>query len=103
MSIADQALFLLDIPPSADRRKKLENFFDLEPTIGASLRAMMPEPVAATAPAAEATPASYAVASRMSRANYEDQARAEALMSALQKLRASHQSRLANGRVIRQS
>ncbi|MGZ3695006.1 MAG: hypothetical protein ACXWQO_12665 [Bdellovibrionota bacterium] len=101
MSIADQALFLLDIPPSTSRRKKLENFFDLEQTIRASLRAAFgdAEPAAVKA---EAPPAPYSVASRMGRANYEDQARAEALMSALQKLRASHQSRMGNGRVIRE-
>ncbi|MGE3263303.1 MAG: hypothetical protein AB7K68_16100 [Bacteriovoracia bacterium] len=98
MSIADQALFLLDIPPSANRRKKLENFFDLEQTI----RAAFGEPETLTAKKTEAPPAPYSVASRMNRANYEDQARAEALTSALQKLRASHQSRMANGRVIRE-
>lgn len=102
MSIADQALFLLDIPPSANRRKKLENFFDLEQTIRASLRAAFGEPEILAAKKTEAPPAPYSVASRMNRANYEDQARAEALTSALQKLRASHQSRMANGRVIRE-
>ena len=103
MSIADQALFLLDIPPSIDRRKKPENFSDLEPTVRASLKTVMGESEPAPAQA-EAPPASYSVASRMNRANYEDQAKAEALMNALQKLRASHKNRMANGaRVIRQS
>jgi hypothetical protein len=103
MSIADQALFLLDIPPSADQRKKLENFSDLEPTVRASLRTATGEVEPAPAKT-EAPPASYSVASRMNRANYDDQAKAEALMNALQKLRASHKSRMANGsRVIRQS
>lgn len=102
MSIADQALFLLDIPPSSAKRKKLENFSDLDSIVRASLRAELGENTPAPVKT-EIAPPTYSVASRMNRANYEDQARAEALMSALQKLRASHQSRMANGRVIRQS
>ncbi|MGZ3742047.1 MAG: hypothetical protein ACXVB9_21915 [Bdellovibrionota bacterium] len=102
MSIADQALFLLDIPPSIDKRKKLENFSDLALTVGASLRTAIEE--AEPAPAqAEAPPASYSVASRMNRANYEDQAKAEALTRALRQIRASHAAKLIQTRTTGQS
>jgi hypothetical protein len=102
MSIAEQALFLLDIPPSVEQRNKLENFSDLEPVVRASIKAASGETEAAPARTEAAAP--YSMASRMSRPNYEDQARAEALTSALQKLRANYIHRPSNGtRVIRES
>ena len=105
MNIAEQALFLLDLAPSILNRKKIQNFSDLEPVVQASLRPA-PEPAEESAKPTLAAP-SYSVASRMGRANYDDQARAEALMNALQKLRANHKNRLGQGlnatRVIRES
>jgi hypothetical protein len=87
MSLAEQALFLLDILPSIQNRNKLENFSNLDQTIVASLpgtssAAETGKPVAETNP--------FSVASRMSRSNYEDQARAEALTQALRQIRASN-------------
>lgn len=90
MSLAEQALFLLDIPPSAHNRTKLENFPCLEQTIEASLPGTQ-EPAESLESPAEANP--FFVASRMSRANYEDQARAEALTQALRQIRASNASK----------
>lgn len=102
MSIAEQALLLLDIPPSINNRNKLASFSDIEPIVRASLRTALGEPEAVLPRAEVAAP--YSMASRMSRSNYEDQARAEALTNALQKLRANHKNRLGNGtRVIRES
>ena len=87
MSLAEQALFLLDIPPSIQSRTRLENFACLEQTIVASLPGTQEAPeVRETA----AEPNPFFVASRMSRANYEDQARAEALTQALRQIRASN-------------
>ena len=87
MSLAEQALFLLDIPPSIRSRARLENFTCLEQTIEASLPGTQEAPVAREA-ATESNP--FFLASRMSRANYEDQARAEALTQALRQIRASN-------------
>lgn len=91
MSLAEQALFLLDIPTSIQSRNSLENFTCLEQTISASLPGTE-ESASKAPPAAEANP--FFVASRMSRANYEDQARAEALTQALRQIRASNASKL---------
>ncbi len=94
MSLAEQALFLLDIQPSAQSRKSLENFSSLDQTIVESLPGTQSpaEPKAV----AEANP--FFVASRMSRTHYEDQARAESLTHALRQLRASHAAKSRNSR-----
>ncbi len=98
MNIAEQALFLLDTFPSAQNRKKLENFWNLDQTISASFPgALEPEVTAAVAPENP-----YSVASRMNRSNYEDQARAEALTNALRQLRAGYVTKT-NSRVIRRT
>jgi hypothetical protein len=87
MSLAEQALFLLDIAPSSKCRSSLENFGCLEQTIEASLPDKTEEP---TRPEATAEPNPFYLASRMNRASYEDQARAEALTQALRQIRASN-------------
>ncbi len=89
MSLAEQALFLLDIDPSIRSRQNPENFSSLDQTIGASLPGTQ---VAQETAQAEPEPSPFSVASRMSRSNYEDQARAEALTQALRQIRASHVS-----------
>ncbi len=96
MSIAEHALHLLDFTPNIAIRKKIENFLDLEQLVSASFGAAEPQreetqPAPATA---------YSVAARLSRSNYEDQARAEALMSALRQIRVSHAQ---SPRVIRRA
>lgn len=95
MSIAEQALSLLDIFPSIQNRTKLENFTNLDGVIVASFSL----PGSITLPALEAAPAPlttenlYAVASRMGRANYDEQAKAEALLNALKQMRAKNAAR----------
>ncbi|HEY8280447.1 MAG TPA: hypothetical protein VIH99_12535 [Bdellovibrionota bacterium] len=87
MSLAEQALFLLDIPPSALSLKNPENFPSLDQTIVESLPGM--QALADTARVVtEANP--FSVASRMRRPNYEDSLRSEALTQALKQIRASH-------------
>jgi hypothetical protein len=99
MSISEQALSLLDIVPSIASRKKLENFSSLDSEInasfpGASLPPVLPEENPASLP--------YAVASRMGRPNYEEQAKADALFKALRQMRANNSKRSPNGsRVLR--
>lgn len=87
MIIAEQALHLLDLSPNTELRKKIENFLDLEQLVSSSFGAAAPvgktewEPERAGA---------YSVAARLNRSNYEDQARAEALMNALRQIRVSN-------------
>jgi len=99
MSLAEQALFLLDIQPNIRNRKNPENFSSLEQTIVASFPVTSDSWGAAAAvevsslgngAAAVLQSSPFSVASRMSRSNYEDQARAEALTQALRQIRASH-------------
>lgn len=86
MSVLEQALSLLDVLPSVLSRKKLENFSSLDPEINASL----PGSTVAAAPAATATESLYSVASRMGRPDYEENAKAEALLHALRQMRAKN-------------
>lgn len=94
MTIAEQALSLLDIFPSIRNRTKLDNFSNLDLEIDASLPGAILAPLSV---AAELPPPSaenlYSVASRMGRANYEEQAKAEALLNALRKMRARNVAR----------
>lgn len=100
MSIAEQALVLLDIFPSISKRNKLENFFNLDSVINASF------PWAAVSgQEIDEKPSEnlYTVASRMGRSNYEEHAKAEALLHALRQMRAKNASRPSNARVLRGS
>jgi hypothetical protein len=98
MSLAEQALFLLDILPSIRSRSNPENFCSLDQTIVASFPGTR-EPEQAPVPTVEANP--FSMASRMNRSNYEDQARAEALTQALRQIRASHAAKLQQQRTTR--
>jgi hypothetical protein len=100
MSLAEQALFLLDIPPSIRSRKSLENFSSLDQTIVASFPGTQ-APAEPGKTVAEANP--FFVASRMSRSNYEDQVRAEALTQALRQIRASNAAKSSQSRSNGQS
>ena len=95
MSLAEQALFLLDIQPSIRSRSNPENFSNLDQTIVASFPGT-PAPVESAKAVVEANP--FSVASRMNRSNYEDQARAEALTQALRQIRASNAAKLSQSR-----
>lgn len=99
MSLAEQALFLLDIQPSVLSRKNLDNFSNLDQTIVASL----PGTSSPVETKTEAEPNPFFVASRMNRINYEDQSRAEALTLALRQIRASHAAKSQSSRSSRQS
>lgn len=99
MSIADTASLLLDILPSIQSRKKLENFSSLDQTIDASFPwAQLPPENSRIK--TEENP--FSVASRMNRSNYEDQARAEALTQALRQIRAKHAAKPSASRITRQ-
>lgn len=97
MSIAEQALSLLDIFPSIQNRTKLENFSNLDGVIFASLApagSSLPAMAEATSPSAPINAENlYSVASRMGRANYDEQAKAEALLNALKQMRAKNAAR----------
>lgn len=95
MSIAEQALSLLDIFPSIQNRTRLENFTNLDGVIVASFSpsgSSLP-PLAESSPAPVSAENLYAVASRMGRANYDEQAKAEALLNALKQMRAKNAAR----------
>ena len=101
MSLSEQALFLLDIQPSIRSRKNPENFSSLDQTIVDSFPGTPAPAEEERRVVTETNP--FSVASRMSRSNYEDQARAEALTQALRKIRASHASKPGGSRVLGQS
>jgi hypothetical protein len=92
MSIAEQALSLPDIFPSIRNRSNLENFTSLDGVIVASFSPPGPLPVISES-APVSTENLYAVASRMGRANYDEQAKAEALLNALKQMRAKNAGR----------
>lgn len=90
MTISEQALFLLDIDPSLANRRKLENFFDLDGIVNASFDSNSSAPAITIE---ETDPKPFSVASRLSRSNYENQAKSEALMEALKQIRAGNASK----------
>ena len=98
MSIAEQALFLLDLKPNKTKQKRIDHFQDLSSLVDAS--------IFGTEPVQEEqkieTPNSFSVASRLQRPDYEDQARVEALMSAIRKIRANHVGKNSS-RIIRRT
>lgn len=97
MSIAEQALFLVDLSPNLEQRRRIEAFSDLDQTISASFASPEARP-AETEPKPQT--GAFSVAARLSRSNYEDQARAEALMHALRQIRVSN---VQTPRVIRRA
>lgn len=100
MTISDFATLLLDDSCVAKQSIQLDLFRKLEASI---LAALEPEASEAASPAEPApSPAkSYMVASRLGRANYEDDAKKEAILNALQSMRGNRG--MNNGRVIRSS
>ena len=102
MSVAEQALLLLDLAPNTSHRQSLENFPCLDSMISASLGMTgeaAPADAAAPTGAAESL---YSVASRMGRTNYEERAKDEALFEALRQLKAQNARRaLHASRVLR--
>lgn len=82
-SISEQALYLLDLlSPRQRKMKSVELFAHLNPLILSSFA----EPERKE-PAKAQVQNTYSVASRLNRSNYEDHAKAEALLAALKQLR----------------
>lgn len=99
MTIAEQALFLLDTPSSILHRKKIENFHGLDGMVDASLPGAVQLELEQPEPNLEN---SFSVASRMGRTNYEEHAKVEALLHALGKMRAINGKKGPHaGRVLR--
>jgi hypothetical protein len=101
LSIADQACLLLDDPAAQAKKHRLEIFSSMDATVLDSLggNASMGD----REPSQDSLPsnANYIVASRLGRNHYEDKARKEAIMSALQSLRSNGSGMNSCGRVIR--
>ncbi len=96
----DQALLLLDCPLASDKRRQMETFSDPHDFIHASLCA---EAETVGKPSdSPASSGSFSVASRLISHNFEERARNDALVQALQALR-QRRPQLAgsNGRIIR--
>lgn len=103
LSISEQATLLLDDPAAKAKNKRLELFTNMEGAILESLGAA-PDLPAEAQDVIENTgtaPAAYVVASRLSRANYEDSAKRESMMAALNSLRNNDRKPGLSGRVIR--
>lgn len=102
MTISDQALFLLDDKAAKAKRKRLDLFAHLDSPVCDSLAIATAKAPAVQHENANASASSYVVASRLNRANYEDAAKREAMLSALQSLRGSGRG-FSSGRIIRSS
>jgi predicted transposase YdaD len=98
LSLSEQALHLLDIQPSIQNRRKLENFSSLESEIDSSIESLTAPPIEDLPLSSLSTP--FALAARMDRPQYEEQAKAEALMNALRQMRAKSNAK-SSPRVIR--
>lgn len=102
MKFAEQALILLDLPSNINLARRLDHFPDIESMVNSSFEKNIlpeekPEQMAASTE-------SFTVASRMGRVNYDEQAKAEALVSALAKIRSNNTRRGSNGgRVLRRT
>ena len=101
LTINDQALLLLDDSVAREKRNQLDVFAGIAHLVSTSFTEKAP-PIIGEQTKSTGNASSFTVAARLGRTNYDDQARAEALITALKKLRgrpntASYQS----GRVIR--
>lgn len=100
LSISDLAGLLLDSSAHASTKKCQEIFTQLEAQIMESLELSQTSPVGP--PAVDAKPApAYHLASRLSRASYEDRARREAMVATLKKIHGSDRPLKSSGRIIR--
>ncbi len=100
-NISDQALLLLDDFHSSRSRKKMDLFADLEEHVTNSLQTSKP---ASSAISSSENANPFTVAARLGRSNYEEQAKSEALLSALKKLRSrplENKGMPNSGRVLR--
>ncbi len=99
MRLAEFALNLLDLNPEKTPAQYSASMAELEKTISDSLAEG-----AELASQTQALPDSaslYSVATRMGKSNYEEVAKAEALLLALKKMRAKNAAGLKSTRVIR--
>jgi hypothetical protein len=98
MRLSELALNLLDLNPEKSSIGKGEYLVDIEKTIEASLLDDLPKE---SFPVKEDSMNSYSVASRMGKSNYDEVAKAEALLLALKKMRAKNAAGFKSTRVIR--
>lgn len=84
VTLGDFSLLLLDDPAANERRRELSAFPDLADWVERSLETRV-APAAQAAAASEAQ--AFSVAGRLVRSHYEDQMKAEALLSAIRKIR----------------
>jgi hypothetical protein len=99
MRLAEFALNLLDLNPEKSLVQYPPSMAELEKTISDSLAEGTDSAVAAQPLPDSASP--YSVATRMGKSNYEEVAKAEALLLALKKMRAKNANGLKSTRVIR--
>jgi len=103
-SISEQALFLLDDFHSYQSRKKIDFFSSIDQCVIDSFSTPnTKEKNSSLASSNNTTP--FVVAARLSRTNYDEQAKSEALLHALQKLRTRSPATISesstSGRIIR--
>lgn len=99
MRFAELALQLLDLSPEKSSFRRSTDLPDLEKTISDSLSEGS-EPMHVT-PSEPLASELYSVATRMGKSNYDEVAKAEALLLALKKMRAKNAAGLKSTRVIR--
>lgn len=99
MRFAELALQLLDLSPEKSSLNRPSDLFDLEKTISDSLQEGIE--LKSSTPAEPLASELYSVATRMGKSNYDEVAKAEALLLALKKMRAKNAAGLKSTRVIR--
>jgi len=101
MKFAEQALILLDLPTNSNLSRRLDRFPDIESMVNSSFEETILPVERLEIPTSTE---SFTVASRMGRVNYDEQAKAEALVTALEKIRSNNSRRGSNGgRVLRRT
>lgn len=95
LTISDQALLLLDDSGAISYKKNLDAFSSLENEIKNSFCDTVTTEITQ-----HPVSNNFSVAARLTKSGYDDKARAEALVSALKKIR-TRKSNYSSGRVIR--
>ena len=104
LSISEQALLLLDDKLSPQKRNSLDFFANVDHFIQSSLGLKQENTKAGPSPSSseQASSNAFTVAARLGRGNYEENAKNEAIVNALQRLRnRPDTSKYSSGRIIR--
>lgn len=105
LSISEQALLLLDDKLSPQKRNSLDFFTNVDHFIHSSLGIKQEDAKTEASSPVPTQPASsnaFTVAARLGRGNYEENAKNEAIVNALQRLRnRPDTSKYSSGRIIR--